>query len=96
MSLLGIVLAGAACSFGEGVVLGYLKLFDSMLVNAWSSGTGMAGVGGSALYLGYIGAGLDLKWSFIATAPWMAVLDPPGPIVTSIAASRRACARASG
>ena len=28
-ALLGIVLAGAACSFGEGVVLGYLKDFVS-------------------------------------------------------------------
>ena len=27
--------AGAACSFGEGVVLGYLNLFDTRLVNAW-------------------------------------------------------------
>ena len=29
---------------------------DTVLVNAWSSGTGMAGVGGSALYLGYVSA----------------------------------------
>ena len=29
------------------VALGYLRLFDSKLVNAWSSGTGMAGLLGS-------------------------------------------------
>jgi len=34
VALLGIVLSGSACSFGEGVVLGYMKHFDTMLVNA--------------------------------------------------------------
>eukprot|EP00040_Diaphanoeca_grandis_P025522 m.141439 g.141439 ORF g.141439 m.141439 type:complete len:449 (-) comp30190_c0_seq1:67-1413(-) len=67
MAICGIVLAGAACSFGEGVALGYLKLYPNMLMNAWGSGTGMAGVGGSALYLAYLAAGLDLEWSFLVT-----------------------------
>eukprot|EP00038_Savillea_parva_P011882 m.200803 g.200803 ORF g.200803 m.200803 type:complete len:617 (-) comp21198_c0_seq1:70-1920(-) len=71
LALAGIVLAGAACSFGEGVLLGYLKLFDDVLVNGWSSGTGMAGVGGAALYLAYVGAGLSIKMIFLCTLPWM-------------------------
>ena len=53
------------------VVLGYLKNFDNMLINAWSSGTGMAGVGGSAIYLGYVAAGLDFKQTFLARIPWL-------------------------
>jgi hypothetical protein len=71
IALVGIVLAGAACSFGEGVVLGYLKLFDDVLVNGWSSGTGMAGVGGAALYLAFVAAGLDLPAIFYYTIPFL-------------------------
>ena len=33
------------------VALGYLRLFPSKSVNAWSSGTGMAGILGSAIYI---------------------------------------------
>ena len=42
------------------VALGYLRLFPSKLVNAWSSGTGMAGVLGSVIYIIFgcvVGAG---------------------------------------
>lgn len=34
VAIAGIMVAGAACSFGEGVMLGYLNLFDPLLVNA--------------------------------------------------------------
>lgn len=91
MALAGIVLCGAASSFGEGVVLGYLGLFDKMLINAWSSGTGMAGVGGSALYLGYLGLGLSFRATFLWTIPWLGLyllafhcLVPP-PVATNTA-----------
>ena len=33
------------------VALGYLARFDGKLVNAWSSGTGMAGLAGAAMYV---------------------------------------------
>ena len=33
------------------VTLGYLSWFPSMMVNAWSSGTGMAGVLGASIYI---------------------------------------------
>ena len=44
------------------VALGYLRLFPSKMVNAWSSGTGMAGVLGSLIYITFgcvVGAGGD-------------------------------------
>ena len=44
------------------VVLGYMRLYPSKLVNAWSSGTGLAGVGGSALYLLYSGFNLSIEY----------------------------------
>jgi len=50
-SLVCILFVGASAAFGENVALGYLRLFPSKLVNAWSSGTGMAGVLGSLLYV---------------------------------------------
>jgi battenin len=46
-----IVIVGAGASFGESVMLGYLKLFPAELTGAWSSGTGFAGLAGSLLYL---------------------------------------------
>jgi hypothetical protein len=35
-------------------MLGYCKCFNSNLIGFWSSGTGMAGMFGSALYLGLV------------------------------------------
>jgi battenin len=49
--IVAIVLLGAANSFGESVVLGYLQGFPPAITGAWSSGTGMAGVGGALYYL---------------------------------------------
>eukprot|EP01137_Pigoraptor_chileana_P016611 Opistho-2@73630 len=72
-ALAAVALVGMACSFGESVVLGYLKLFPPELVNGWSSGTGMAGVGGAGLYLAYNGAGLSDKVSFLLTLPFIAL-----------------------
>eukprot|EP00051_Salpingoeca_urceolata_P005871 m.78272 g.78272 ORF g.78272 m.78272 type:complete len:420 (+) comp14578_c0_seq1:219-1478(+) len=73
LSLVAILISGASSSFGESCTLGYLRLYPSTLVNAWSSGTGMAGVGGSALYLLYSFANLSLRDSFLYTLPWVAV-----------------------
>uniref|UniRef100_K1PV41 Battenin n=1 Tax=Magallana gigas TaxID=29159 RepID=K1PV41_MAGGI len=50
-ALVCIVVVGSSAAFGENVALGYLRLFPSKCVNAWSSGTGMAGVLGSAIYI---------------------------------------------
>ncbi|KAK3103540.1 hypothetical protein FSP39_019999, partial [Pinctada imbricata] len=63
------------------VALGYLRLFDSKLVNAWSSGTGMAGVLGSGIYIIFgctIGEGNKTaqlkhltKYAFLLTLPFV-------------------------
>lgn len=37
----------------RSVLLGYLRKYPSELVGGWSSGTGLAGVGGAALYLAF-------------------------------------------
>eukprot|EP00054_Salpingoeca_dolichothecata_P022771 m.150083 g.150083 ORF g.150083 m.150083 type:complete len:445 (-) comp24453_c0_seq2:31-1365(-) len=87
VALLAIVISGAGSSFGESVALGYIRLYPSTLVNAWSSGTGMAGVGGSALYVAYQAGHLSLPTSFLVTMPWVGIylfayfflLDRKGP-----------------
>lgn len=52
----------------SSLILGYLNKFPPTLVNAWSSGTGMAGVAGSALYLLYVGVDLTLEYSHLPVA----------------------------
>jgi battenin len=59
VAIVGIVIIGGACSFGESVILGYLKSFPVSLTGAWSSGTGMAGIGGSLWYLALSSANLS-------------------------------------
>eukprot|EP00033_Pygsuia_biforma_P002109 GCRY01002340.1.p1 GENE.GCRY01002340.1~~GCRY01002340.1.p1 ORF type:complete len:394 (-),score=16.02 GCRY01002340.1:89-1270(-) len=46
-----IVFIGISSSFGESVLLGYIRNFNSEVVGSWASGTGFAGVVGTALYL---------------------------------------------
>lgn len=83
-SLVCIVFVGSSSAFGENVALGYLRLFPSKMVNAWSSGTGMAGVLGSVLYIGFgcvVGAGGEnetklrnlTQYAFLLTSPAVAV-----------------------
>lgn len=48
-ALFMIVLIGAASSFGESILLTYQRNFPPEVVGGWSSGTGMAGVGGALL-----------------------------------------------
>ena len=59
IAISAIVLIGSACSFGESVILGYLKVFPQRYTSAWSSGTGLAGVAGSLYYLGLSSASLS-------------------------------------
>ncbi|KAH3744853.1 Succinyl-diaminopimelate desuccinylase [Pelomyxa schiedti] len=70
LCLIGIIFAGTASSFGESVALGYLKHgFPPELVTAWSSGTGMAGVAGSGIYLILQAVELDDRYTFMALLP---------------------------
>jgi len=50
-AIFGIIMVGSASAFGESVILGFLKAFNPKLTGAWSSGTGMAGVGGTLMYI---------------------------------------------
>jgi hypothetical protein len=73
LALISIMLIGAASALGESVVLGFLKLYPAALTGAWSSGTGMAGVGGSAFYLILSVAGLSNAAIFGIQAPFAVI-----------------------
>jgi len=51
-----VLLGSGGSSFGESVMLGYLKRYPASLVDGWSSGTGMAGVAGSLMYIVLVAA----------------------------------------
>jgi len=56
LCLVSVVLIGTASSFGESVLLGHMRKYPPEIVSGWSSGTGMAGVGGSLGYLVFVAA----------------------------------------
>lgn len=45
------MLIGVCQTLGEGVIVSFIKKFDSRCIAGWSSGTGFAGIIGSGLYL---------------------------------------------
>ncbi|KYQ94309.1 hypothetical protein DLAC_04607 [Tieghemostelium lacteum] len=68
-----IALIGIASSFGESVLLSFMKKFPADIVNGWSSGTGVAGVCGSLFYIGMVAAGLPNSTIFYLMLPTVAV-----------------------
>ncbi|KAK5579952.1 hypothetical protein RB653_009641 [Dictyostelium firmibasis] len=68
-----IAFVGIASSFGESVILSYMKKFPAELVNGWSSGTGIAGVCGSLFYIAMIAAGLSNSTIFYMMLPTVVV-----------------------
>ncbi|XP_076471720.1 battenin-like [Babylonia areolata] len=75
-----IVVVGSTAAFGENVSLGMMSRYPSHLINAWSSGTGMAGLLGSSIYIVFgctVGTGGDqteklrhlTKYAFLLTTP---------------------------
>jgi hypothetical protein len=74
MCLVAVVSVGCFSSLGESVLLGYLRSFDPRLMGAWSSGTGMAGIGGTLSYLLFKSVvGLDNMVIFLIQAPFVIV-----------------------
>jgi battenin len=49
--LVGSLLSGVCQALGEGVMISFIKKFDSRCIAGWSSGTGFAGLFGSGLFL---------------------------------------------
>lgn len=73
LCLVSVVVIGTSSSFGESVLLGHMRKYSPDIVSGWSSGTGMAGVGGSLGYLVFVAAKMSNIQIF-------AVLSPMGVI----------------
>jgi len=73
LCLVFVIVIGTSCSFGESVLLAHMRKYSPDIVSGWSSGTGMAGVGGSLGYLLFIAANLNNKEIFYILAPLGAV-----------------------
>uniref|UniRef100_A0A7S3G326 Battenin n=1 Tax=Palpitomonas bilix TaxID=652834 RepID=A0A7S3G326_9EUKA len=70
-----VVVLGASSSFGESVLLGYTRSSDAEAsIGGWSSGTGMAGVLGTSLYLLFAsGFGLSNEVIFLILEAFVVV-----------------------
>eukprot|EP00759_Apiculatamorpha_spiralis_P036840 PhF_6_TR37073/c0_g1_i1/m.54310/K12389/BTS, CLN3; battenin len=73
VAIVGITFVGTACSFGEIILLGYLEYYPSHLVGGWSAGTGMSGVMGSLMYLGFSSAGVRFETTFLILLVFVAL-----------------------
>ena len=51
VSLLASILVGLGQALGESVVLGFLKTFPGNAISYFGSGTGMAGISGSLIFI---------------------------------------------
>jgi len=69
LCLVAVIIIGTASSFGESVLLGHMRKYSPDIVSGWSSGTGMAGVGGSLGYLVFVAAKLNNIQIFGVLAP---------------------------
>ncbi|CAI2371221.1 unnamed protein product [Moneuplotes crassus] len=68
IALFCALLHGVTSSFGESTLLGFLKGFPSKQVGSFSSGTGMAGVCGSGIFL-LLGSFMSDGFVFLAATP---------------------------
>ena len=89
-----IVIVGIASSFGESILLTYQRNFPPEVVGGWSSGTGLAGLGGAALYIVFSAVlNFTNQETFLCLLPTVIIylmayglmLDPPDVNVRIIA-----------
>lgn len=65
LSLFGVVCASLSSGFGEITFLSMTAFYDKKVVSTWSSGTGMAGLGGALSYVGLLSVGLTPKTTLL-------------------------------
>eukprot|EP01133_Synstelium_polycarpum_P006377 gene6377-7386_t len=71
--LAAIGFVGVGSSFGESVMLSYMKIYPPEIVNGWSSGTGISGVFGSLVYIGLVALKLSDSTIFYIMLPTIAI-----------------------
>ena len=73
VSMVATLFTGLASSWGEALAIGFMKFYPPEFVGSFSSGTGLAGVGGVAFMLGLRAAGLADSFIFIIMLPFTGV-----------------------
>jgi battenin len=73
LALFATILTGVSLTLGEGTIIGFLKFYPPKFVNAYSSGTGLAGIAGTGLILGLRAATLKDFEIFLIMLPFFPV-----------------------
>lgn len=69
LTLIPSLVMGTGCAFGEATILGYLRMFPTNFVSGWSSGTGLAGVGGAGITLLFKMVKIESKFLYLYLSP---------------------------
>ena len=69
LSLLASVIVGVGCALGESVNLGFMKTFPGNSISYYGSGTGMAGISGSVIFLALSPIGLSDAVIYLLVLP---------------------------
>lgn len=59
MSLFASLICGSFTSVGDGTIVGFMKAIPPENIGGWSSGTGIAGISGTSIYLLFKVAGVQ-------------------------------------
>ena len=73
VSMVATIFTGLSSSWGEALAIAFMKFYPPEFVGSFSSGTGLAGVGGVAFILGLRAAGLADSFIFIIMLPFSGV-----------------------
>ena len=71
--MVATIFTGLSSSWGEALAIAFMKFYPPEFVGSFSSGTGLAGVGGVAFILGLRAAGLADSFIFIIMLPFAGV-----------------------
>lgn len=67
--LLAMVIMGSGSALGESVILGFLKAFPGDAIGYFSTGTGLAGLAGSLIFIGLRPLGFTMSNIFLLVVP---------------------------
>lgn len=67
--LLAMIIMGIGSSLGESVILGFLKTFPGEAIGYFSTGTGIAGLSGSLIFLSFRSLGFKYSDIFMLVIP---------------------------
>lgn len=73
LTMIPSLVMGTGMAFGEASLLGYIRTFPKDFVSGWSSGTGLAGVGGATITLTFKIWKIEPKLIYLYLSPLVAI-----------------------